>query len=216
MLLDDFKTSIGVSGTVSDDYYIGYFLKPAIDRAAVLATNIKQTVITLANGTQSYDLTSSSIASPVVGAAGIQELVYDESIYWPYDYKLDFYIDDLTTLYFPDSTMPITGEFTTKYNAFWAKPVGGDTPVETDMYTRLFPAVLKWANSEYMLKQITTGDKDGGVESKREENMQVSYGAIGGRNGRGETIVALKNEAEREMSELGANSKFTFYSTSAI
>lgn len=209
-LLDDFKTSVGITGaTPTDQYIIDYYLTPAIDKASELSSNIKQTEITLTQGTNSYDLTSSSIANPVVSSAGVQEIIISDYEMLPYDYKRDFYFSTPTTLYFVDAD-EISGKFTLRYNEFYSKPT--TAPTETNMPSRLFAPVLKWASTYYKLIQLTSSSEFGGIKSIRESNLEKDFGSSN------DVINGLQldlAEAEEEIAR-GAGGAFNFYSESIV
>jgi len=207
-LLADFKTATGESG--GEQYYIDYYIRPALDRATVLATNIKKTVVTLTSGTQSYDLTS-SVADPVVGSSGVQDIIFDGENVTGLVYKRDWYIQGLTTLYFVDSTDTYSGTFTFKYNGFFSKPTTGDDT--TDCPAVLQPAVLKYATALYGLDKIGVGDYNKGVVRKREENLDVDYGDV---TGRGEELRNQLELAENLMRQQGAVSALNFASIQVI
>lgn len=213
MILDDLKTDLGITGTSSDAYLLKYGINPGVVKATTLSTNVKLTTITLTTGTQSYDLTSSAIASPVVSAAGVQDLMWDVNYPWAYDYKVDFYIQDSTTLYFVDSTIPVGGELKLKYNEFFSNATDS---VDTDAPDILHPSIKKWALAEIGLKELSrgaAGESGGSVEEKSEEGMRIKFGAISSNK---ETLLAMKSDAENEMIDLGANSGFNFFSIQAL
>ena len=213
-LLIDLKAELGITGTDSDAYLLKYMLVPAVNQATILSLNLKMTTVSLTAGTQEYDLTSSSIASPVVSAAGIQELIWEDGYDWAYNYKIDFQIKNKTTLYFVDSTVPSTGELEFKYNEWFTDPTDS---ADGNVPTILKPAVLKWSTAEYGLKQLDkmTGVADGSgpVVSKSEESQTVTYGGITPQR-RG--LMESKREAENEMIDKGANSKFDWFSIQVI
>lgn len=212
-LLADFKTALGLTGTSNDSFYISYYLTPAIDRAAALATNIKTVTVTLTPGTQTYTLTSSAVASPVVGSAGIQDLVFDGEYSTNLQYKRDYYIKDKTTLYFVNSGDTYSGTFSFKYNGLFTKPVSTETDT-TDMPSILNPAVLKYATALYALAQIVKASGTGsGVESKSEDGLSVSYGSTTGRKQVYNDEIA---EAEDMMRQCGASSSLRFFSSQII
>lgn len=210
-LLDDFKTTIGVTGTDNDQYYIDYYLTPAIDRATVLATNIKKTTVQLTQDTQTYDLTDSNIASPVVDAAGVQDLLVDGSYISSLQYKRDFYFPTPTSLFVVDTSISFTGPMTFKYNEFYSKPT--TTPTETNAPTVLWPAIIKYAQGLYQLDQLTDGSSAAGVERKREENLEVSYGSLDNRR---QVIDDSMKLAEQMMIQNGARSRLVFNSIQVI
>ena len=208
-LLDDFKTVIGVTGTSNDQYYIDYYLKTAIDRASVLSTNYKQTVVTMVSGTQSYDLTTE--ASPSVGSAGIQDLVLDGSYDLPLEYKRQWYIQGLTTLYIVDADDTYSGTMEFKYNEFYSKPT--IDPTETNMPARLFPAVLKYAQGLYELDSLVSGGVSGGIKRKKEADLEIDYGSVDSRQ---QMIVDSMKLAEQMMIQNGASSILNFASMQVI
>lgn len=175
-LLSDFKTLIGVTGTGSDQFFVDYYINPALERAAVLATNYKETTVTLTAGTQDYDLTSSSIASPVVGSGGVQGIHFGGQLL-PYEYMDEFYFPTPTTMYFVEGDRVRTGPFTFRYNAYYTKPTVTPSYIETDAPTNLFPALLKYSQALYRFAELT-GGPTGGVERVREDNLERSYGSI--------------------------------------
>ena len=213
MILADLKTDLGIGDTSLDDYLLKYMINPAVRKATTLSMNIKLTTVTLVNGTQSYDLTSSAVASPVVSDAGVQELIWDRAYPWPYDYKVDFYIKNKTTLQFVDSSTPISGDLKLKYNEFFSDATSS---TETDAPEILHPAIKRWALAEYGLRQLSKGlsGVDGGVvEEKSEEGIRIKYGATSGSKS---ILESDKRAAEIEMIDLGANAKFDFYSIQVI
>lgn len=209
-LLADFKTTIGVSGSTNDQYYIDYYLRPAIDKASALSKNYKITTVTLSSGVLTYDMTDSSIASPVVADSGIQDLVIDGDYVSTLRYGTDYYIKDLTNLYIMDTQRTNVGSITFKYNAYYSKPTV--TPTETDAPSTLFPAIIKYAEALYRLSQLR--DKTtGGISSKSEDGLSVSYGSI-----TEQELMINKSieEAEDEMRFNGGISKSMFYSVQIV
>lgn len=208
-LLADFKTATGESG--NEQYYIDHYIKPALDRCAVLATNIKKTSVTLTSGTQSYTLTSSAVASPVVASAGVQDVVFDGDYVTGLIYKRDWYIQGLTTLYFVNLSDVYSGTFTFKYNGYFSKPTTGyDT---TDCPDPLQPAVLKYAIALYGMGKVTAGDTSKGIEQKREDNLSITFGTL---EDRLEVFKAQLELAESMMRNQGAVSALSFASIQVI
>lgn len=198
-LLSDFKTMSGA--TEGDQFIIDYYLAPAINRASSLSNNKKRVEITLTSGTNSYNLTSSAVASPVVSSAGIQELSFDDAWNCGYRYKDEFYLSNPTTLYFVDASN-ISGTIAFNYYAYYTIPTL--TPTETDAPTKLFPAIIKLAKAYYMLDGITSnaGSGTGGemVTSYREENLSKNYASgdsVNIREGLQMTIKEAENEIKK-------------------
>ena len=200
-LLDDFKTAIGVTGTSNDQYYVTYYLRPAIQKASSFLVNVKETTVTLTPGTQTYDLTSALIASPVVSSAGIYELIYDSNFISYYQYKKDFYIRDRTTLYFVDSDFILSGTYKFKYRAYYTTPTISPY-VETDLPDELFPAIVSWSSAKYGIEQLG-GNRTTGVMSKSEGNQSVSFGSI---DSQVKALQTRQSMAEQEFMDYGAQS----------
>lgn len=210
-LIADFKTSIGETGSSNDQFYLDYYIKEAIHRATVLSTNTKHTTITLTSGVQTYDLTSSLITSPVVSVAGIQDIVIDDAFVSSLAYKVDFYLSDVTTLYIPKLTDAFTGTIAFNYNEYWTIPT--TAPVETNLPTKLWGAVMKYSEALYWLAQIRKGSTSSGIEKKREENLEVSYGSIDSRQ---KALMDSIKQAEQMMISAGASSRLFFNSIQVI
>jgi len=206
-LLDDFKTATGA--TESDQYLIDYFLKPSIDKASELSSNKYEVTITLTSGTSSYDLTDSSVCSPVVPAAGVQTVIVQESDLQSYILGTDYYVQGLTTLYFPSSDIVPGGSYDLVYNRFYSKPT--TDPTETDMPTYLFPSVIRHSRALYRLDQLGAGaSASGGVRAGavklREANLEVDYGTNS--QSRISLLQGELLDAEKEMLSLGGASNF--------
>jgi hypothetical protein len=204
-LLADFRTISGIASTVTDQFIIDYYLRPAIDRASEICLNYKLTEITLTNGTQSYNLTT-SVANPVVSASGIESVVIDGDVYTYLQYGRDFIIQGLTTLYIVDSTKVFGGTMQLKYNAYYTKPT--TAPTETDLPTNLWPAVIQYANAVFQLQNLTNASEaNGGIERKKEDNLETTYGTIDARK----TILeGVKKDAENSMQRINGKPRFDF------
>ena len=211
-LLSDFKTEIGETTNDNNQYYIDNFFRPALDKLSQLSANIKKTKVTLTNGTQSYDLTT-SVADPVVGDAGIYEIVFDGEFHFPYNYKREVVLSDPTTLYFVDSDTPITGDLSIKYKSYYSTPTWSDpTYTETDAPARKLVYVKQWAVAHYYQSLTARSNSSGAVEEKKEDNLMIRYGNLEERmNG----IMAEKRAAEEGMRD-GGLGDFDFYSIQMI
>lgn len=211
-LLDDFKKAIGETGTSNDDYYISAFIRQALDRATELTVNHRVTEVTLTDGTYEYDLTSSSIASPVVPASGIESIIIDDDQMLEYNVNEDFYVKDLTKLYFPEPE-DIGGTFKFKYNLYYSTPtVDGETYTETDAPTRLLPHIKDYAKVLYQIEQVEVGNASGGIEEKQESNVRTKYGSVDTRT---KVLYARLNAIERRIKQSGIG-KRGFYQVQVI
>lgn len=216
-LFSDFTTYAN-TGTESEQFLIDYYLKPAIDLASKYCINTKQTTVNLQRNVTSYDLTDPNIASPAVNEAGIQDIDLEwDNVEDYFIYKVDYYIEDLTTLKFVSNEIDVVGEWQITYNAFFTKPVlaVGATPyVESDLYSRLYPAVVKYAGGLYNLSKLQNTsldiNGDGNIIEKSESDMKIRYSQI---DLKSKEIRLQMEEAENEMKiKGGASSKFRFSS----
>lgn len=197
-LLDDFKTKTGATET--DQYLIDYYLKPALDKASSVTNNKRKTVVTLTQGVNSYDLTNASIASPVV-TGGIQQISIDDDYQTGYVYKDHYYFSDPTTMYFVNADIA-SGDFEFNYFAYYTIPDISGAYVETDLPFRLFPALLRYANGLYAKDKINdySNIESGGIQSKSEYNLSVSYGS---QDIRIKALDSQMNDAVNEMKVIG-------------
>jgi hypothetical protein len=196
-LLGDFKTASGA--TEADAYLVAYYLAPALNRASELTNNRKNTTVTLSAGTQSYDLTSSAIASPVV-SYGLQDLAD-----WTAGliYKTDFYFSDPTTLYFVSNTVQ-SGTMEFDYYSYYKIPENTYTGAdETDLPTNLWPAVIKLAKAYYAEDGMLSGGGTGsGVNGQsnlvelQEANLRKKFAGAGSQGSNFTSEVISKAEAQ--------------------
>lgn len=203
-LLEDFKTTIGETETSNDALYIRTYLQPILDIASKYFDRSTETSVSF-NGSLEYDLTDASVASPVVGAAGIQTIRVLQSELSYFTFGVDYRIKDRTSLYFPDSHRVPTGTRVIRYNPYFSTPVAAADPdpyVETDAPSEIFPYLIDWAEAHYQIKQIMNTSNNLGIEEKREANMSVKYGNVGTRI---KLLEGVKSASIAEIMALGNN-----------
>jgi len=172
VLLDDFKTATGA--TEADQFIIDYYLQPALIKCAEFSNFKKKTIVTLVSGTQDYDLTSSSIATPVV-ANGVQAVSYDDNFPNELEYKDEWYMKDPTNLFLVDPDTTSSGAFEFNYYSFFSLPVLPST--DTDLPDILKPSVIRYAKAVYLedgqanlASGSGSGNTGGAVTEIREAN----------------------------------------------
>lgn len=200
-LLDDFKIKTG--STKADTYLAEYYITPAIDIASTYCFNPNESTISLTDNVQEYDLTDASIASPVI-TNGIVELIFDDEFTTAYDYKVDFFIVDKTTLRFISPDIVSTNDFRIRYNEFYS---------EATLPSQIKPAVLRLASSMYSRDLVIDNAEGNTYESKSEYNLSVSNGSIDNR------LTGLNNagmQAIQEIKAFGALQKSSYFSFQVI
>ena len=208
-LLDDFKIASGA--TEADSYLVNYYLKPALVEAAKVTNNIKSTTLTLSTA-KVYDLTSASIASPVV-SNGVQDLVYPSEYL---EFGKDFYFNTPTSLTFVDTPNISSMEF--DYYSYYKTPTGDYTGAnDTDADEIMWPAIIRIAKGIYAKDGLVTGAGNGsGVNSRSnvteiaEANLRVKYGSSS-TSSQTQQIDAMINDAKNELRTINGRSLFYQY-----
>lgn len=205
-LLSDFKTLTGINSTISDAFIINYYLRPAIDKASEVCMNFKETKITLTSGVQLYDLTDESIANPVIADSGVESPVIDGSTYTYLQYAKDYVLQNPTTLFIVDKDLAYNGEIYFKYNEYYSIPQD-DPYVETNLPKTLWNAVLRYSHGVYAKESLLNFNNTNGVESKKEDNLSVSYGSI---NNRRQLIDYNMIHAVKDMKKINGKPLFDY------
>jgi len=208
--LNRFKNLIQYSnGIDKDQYFIDEYISPSIEKATSKSVNYRYTVINIITSSKapnapiSYDLTQSSIASPVVPPQGIQNIIYDRYVFNPFVYKEDFYIQNKTVLYLLRNLYSAT-QLYLKYNQYYTVPIipiNNDTYIETDLPTPLWKVTLRYAMTLYFIDIVTAPNY---AIEKQEANLKTKYFSST------ESTASLQGQIlnlEKEMTQIGATSR---------
>jgi hypothetical protein len=204
-LLSDFKNIIGITGTSQDQFLIDYYLSPTIELVSKYSTNYKIITVKQQSGVQEYDLTDSAICTPVVSSGGVESVVHDGSIFYNLQYNKDYVIENnVLKIVDPLNTYNIDTRY--KINEAYTDPsIDIGPPVvytETNMPTKFFNAVVRYAKGIYNLSEIENGNS---IDRKREDNLDVSYS---GASNRITAIEKSMKEARQEIIRLTGKNLF--------